>query len=83
MKQPKQMRMCVKCRKRFCQKELLRLQSNGYSLCRFSGRGRSFYVCEECLEQPKTLQTIIKMNKLKPSEHHVSTLKEIWNLWKK
>ncbi|MCH5313836.1 MAG: DUF448 domain-containing protein [Helicobacter sp.] len=83
MKQPKQTRMCVRCRKRFQQKELLRLQSNGYSLCAFSGRGRSFYVCEECLAQPKTFQIIIKMNKLKVSEELIATIKEIWNLWQK
>ncbi|WP_276891700.1 DUF448 domain-containing protein [Helicobacter japonicus] len=83
MKQTKQTRMCIKCRRRFQQKELLRLQNNGYSLCKFSGKGRSFYVCEECLAQPKTFQIIIKMNKLKPSEEHIVQIKEIWNLWKK
>ncbi|WP_295700161.1 MULTISPECIES: DUF448 domain-containing protein [Helicobacter] len=81
MKQPKQTRMCIKCRKRFHQKELLRLQSDGYSLCQFSGRGRSFYVCEECLTQPKTLQIILKINKLKPKQEHIVRLKEIQNLW--
>ncbi|TLD96312.1 DUF448 domain-containing protein [Helicobacter jaachi] len=81
MKQPKQTRMCVKCKKRFYQKELLRLQSDGYSLWSFSGRGRSFYVCAECLEQPKTFQAIIKIKKLKPE--CALHLKEIWNLWRK
>nr|WP_317404957.1 DUF448 domain-containing protein [uncultured Helicobacter sp.] len=83
MKQAKQTRMCVKCRKRFHQKELLRLQCDGYSLCEFSGKGRSFYVCEECLGQPKTLQVILKINKLKPSEEYALRLKEISNQWKK
>lgn len=83
MKQAKQTRMCIKCRKRFQQKELLRLQSDGISLNEFSGAGRSFYVCADCIEQPKTLQIIQKINKLKPSEHHAFKLKEISNQWKK
>ncbi len=83
MKQPKQVRMCIKCRKRLLQQELLRLQSNDNTLRSFSGVGRSFYVCKECLEQPKILHSIIKINKLKPSEAHTESLKEILNLWKK
>lgn len=83
MKQAKQTRMCVKCRCKFHQKELLRLQSDSVSLYKFSGEGRSFYVCGECLEHPKTLQVIQKINKLKPSENHALRLKEIGSLWKK
>ncbi|RDU59432.1 YlxR family protein [Helicobacter marmotae] len=82
MKQPKQTRMCIKCRKRFHQKELLRLQSDGYSLCPFSGKGRSFYVCGGCLEQPNAFEIIFKIKKLKFNEVHVAYAKEIWNLWK-
>ena len=83
MRQAKQTRMCVKCRQRSHQKELIRLQVEGNSLCEFSGNGRSFYVCEACIEQPKTLQAIIKINKLKPSEHLALRLKEIYSQWKK
>ena len=83
MKQAKQTRVCVKCRKRFHQKELLRLQCDGDSLCEFSGKGRSFYVCWECVGQPKTLQVILKINKLKPNENYAVRLKEISNQWKK
>lgn len=83
MKQSKQIRMCIKCRKRFKQKELLRLQCKNDSLCSFSGKGRSFYVCEECIHHSKTLSVIIKINKLKVSEKHALILKEIYNLWEK
>lgn len=83
MRQAKQTRMCIKCRVRFQQKELIRLQSKGNSLCEFSGNGRSFYVCEDCMQQPKTLQIIIKINKLKPSDYHALRLKEIYTQWKK
>ncbi|HCD73752.1 MAG TPA: DUF448 domain-containing protein [Helicobacter sp.] len=83
MRMPKQTRMCIKCRGRFQQKELLRLQNINYSLCEFSGKGRSFYVCEECLAQPKTFQIVIKMNKLQVNEEQIEHIKEIWNLWKK
>lgn len=59
------MRMCVVCRARFHQGELLRLQvkknaQNEPVVCFFGGVGRSFYVCQLCKGTPKTLRSILK-----------------------
>ena len=45
--------MCVSCRKRAYQKELIRFQKNGDSAQAFSGVGRSFYICLDCLKNDK------------------------------
>ena len=46
-------RMCVACRERFEQRSLLRLQCKQQQLLVFSGFGRSFYLCYECIENEK------------------------------
>jgi predicted RNA-binding protein YlxR (DUF448 family) len=46
-------RMCVACRERFEQKLLLRLQCKEQRLSAYSGEGRSFYLCLDCLENEK------------------------------
>ncbi len=45
----KPIRMCIACRKREKQQNLIRLQKDGKNLIRYSGRGRSFYLCTKCL----------------------------------
>jgi predicted RNA-binding protein YlxR (DUF448 family) len=50
---PKQIRMCVVCKKRDKQKNLIRLQCINGNLSLFSGKGRSFYVCKECVNNKK------------------------------
>jgi predicted RNA-binding protein YlxR (DUF448 family) len=47
--------MCISCRERFAQKDLIRLQKNGDKASLFVGVGRSFYVCFECLNSDKHL----------------------------
>ncbi len=44
----KPLRMCIICRKRFYQNELLRFQCKEGEFISFSGEGRSFYFCKEC-----------------------------------
>jgi len=46
----KPIRMCIACRKREKQQELIRLQKDQGNLIRYSGKGRSFYICTKCLE---------------------------------
>jgi len=46
----KPIRMCIACRKREKQQELIRLQKENNSLIWYSGKGRSFYLCTKCLE---------------------------------
>ena len=45
----KPIRMCVACKKRDLQKNLIRLQCKKDDLTYFSGIGRSFYVCYNCI----------------------------------
>ena len=43
-------RMCINCRNRFAQKDLLRLQcEKKFNLKFYSNQGRSFYLCSECI----------------------------------
>jgi len=49
MRKSKPIRMCISCRKREPQKELYRLQKDESRLIKYSGVGRSFYLCKECL----------------------------------
>jgi predicted RNA-binding protein YlxR (DUF448 family) len=53
MKKNLPIRMCVTCRKRELQKNLLRLQNNNGVVCRYTGQGRSFYLCKECIVSDK------------------------------
>ena len=48
-------RMCISCRRREPQKKLIRLQAKDAVLIRYSGAGRSFYLCKECLKNDKHL----------------------------
>ncbi len=52
-------RMCVVCRERLPQKEMLRLQCKNGEFLRFEGIGRSFYLCTNC-KNSKKLDKIIK-----------------------
>jgi len=51
----KPIRMCVNCRVRFFQKDLIRLQKIESEVVAYKGSGRSFYICKECLESSKFL----------------------------
>jgi len=51
----KPIRMCVNCRKRYFQKDLIRLQKVKSEVVAYNGSGRSFYICKECLESSKFL----------------------------
>ena len=58
-------RMCVACRGRFAQDSLKRLQIKDGEVVAFSGFGRSFYLCDSCLQTKnceKILQKIFKIN---------------------
>ena len=57
----KPIRMCVVCRKRFYQDELNRLQCKNHKLIPFSGIGRSFYVCGNCINDKKLIKFISKL----------------------
>ena len=71
MKNGKQIRMCVACKKRDKQNNLIRLQCFNNKLIKFRGSGRSFYVCKNCINSKKFINFISKvcnLNKEKTKE---------------
>jgi predicted RNA-binding protein YlxR (DUF448 family) len=71
--------MCVICRARKLQKELIRLQHKNSSIIPYSGQGRSFYLCSACSSNDKKVRSLIKRFKLsqKAQERLIEYLKEI------
>lgn len=71
-------RMCVSCRQRDSQNQLLRLQCIEGSLVAFNGNGRSFYLCEDCLSnEKKILKSLMRLCKSGDKEKLTNKLKEI------
>jgi len=56
----KPVRMCIVCRTRDLQKNLIRLQCDNQKLISFKGIGRSFYVCKDCISSKKVINYIAK-----------------------
>lgn len=58
-------RMCVVCKKKDEQKKLFRFQIKAAQIAKFSGFGRSYYICGLCLKKDeKVLQKAFsKLNK--------------------
>ena len=67
-------RMCVVCRERIYQDDMHRLQCKNGELIKFSGEGRSFYICKNC-ENSKKLDKIIK--KICKKNINIEKIKEI------
>jgi len=44
-------RMCISCRVRLAQKQMLRLSCKDGELLKYVGYGRSFYICDECIKK--------------------------------
>jgi predicted RNA-binding protein YlxR (DUF448 family) len=71
-------RMCVSCRVRDSQNELLRLQCLEGSLEQFSGNGRSFYICKSCLDDEKrVLKSLMRICRSGQKDKFTIRLKEI------
>ncbi len=71
-------RMCVACRERYEQKSLLRLQCKEQQLTAFSGEGRSFYLCFECVEnEKKATRALARACKRGDMDYLSTQLKEI------
>lgn len=72
------LRMCISCRERDSQNNLLRLQCIDDSVELFSGRGRSFYLCKSCLnEEKKVLKALMRRCKSGDRDKFTIRLKEI------
>ncbi len=72
-------RMCVACRMRQPQKDLLRLKSSENQIMEFDGKGRSFYVCGNCLKngEKKLLKAVSKIkNAPKDVKNIITWIKE-------
>ncbi len=71
-------RMCVSCRERFEQRDLLRLQCESQRLHAFSGTKRSFYLCFECTEnEKKVTRALARACKSGDMKYLSTQLKEI------
>ena len=71
-------RMCISCRDRHPQTTLQRLQCVEGSLLIYSGSGRSFYICKNCLfEEKKVLKALMRECRSGDKEKFTIRLKEI------
>ena len=71
-------RMCISCRDRYEQKLLVRLQCNEGLLEAFNGRGRSFYICKDCLEiEKKVIKSLMRQCRSGEKDKLTNRLKEI------
>jgi predicted RNA-binding protein YlxR (DUF448 family) len=52
--------MCISCRKRESQNDLIRLQLHERQVVPFSGTGRSFYLCPACASDTKRMRGTAK-----------------------
>ncbi len=69
-------RTCIACRKKQDKKLLIRLQCSEKKLTSFIGTGRSFYICEACLEDTKKLEKSL-YRYCKNKDDYIMELKEI------
>ena len=72
------LRMCVSCRQRDSQSNLLRFQCIDGNIDQFKGRGRSFYVCKNCLtEERKLSKALMRQCRSGDKDKLMNKLKEI------
>jgi len=72
-------RMCLQCRQRSPQGDLIRLQCKDKKIQAFDGIGRSQYVCLTCIENPKLVKQLAGRCKCAKDSHEeiISLLKEL------
>ncbi|MDL0087965.1 DUF448 domain-containing protein [Campylobacter gastrosuis] len=71
-------RTCVLCRLKFSQSALYRYRYNGKNLEYGKGKGRSFYLCGDCLKKDEKIVKKILDRHTKGANLDVSSLKEIF-----
>ena len=72
------LRMCVSCRQRDSQSNLLRLQCIDGNIDIFKGRGRSFYLCKNCLKEERKLsKSLMRQCRSGEKDKLMNKLKEI------
>ncbi len=71
-------RMCICCRERDFQKNMLRLQCIDSNIEVFNGVGRTFYLCDNCLnDDKKLLRCLMRQCKSGDKEKLLNKIKEI------
>jgi len=71
-------RMCLSCRERDIQSSLLRLCCSDGELSSFDGSGRSFYFCQDCLNDDKKIsKSLMRQCRSGDREKLMNKLKEI------
>jgi len=72
------LRMCISCRQRDSQSNLLRFQCLDGNIDQFKGRGRSFYVCKNCLKEERKLsKALMRQCRSGEKDKLMNKLKEI------
>jgi predicted RNA-binding protein YlxR (DUF448 family) len=74
MKKSQPIRMCIMCRKRDKQSNLIRLKYQDNLVVPYDGMGRSFYLCADCANNQKKLKGISK--RYKQSDQYIISLIE-------
>jgi len=70
-------RTCVSCRNKQNQDTLNRLQCINKKLQLFTGFGRSFYICNNCIDETKRLEKAL-FRHCKNKDNYIVQLKEIF-----
>ena len=78
MKKTEPIRMCIACRSRYPQNTLIRLRQDGDTILAFDGKGRSFYLCVDCVKNEKKVKGLVKRFK-QNEERFTKLLKELMN----
>ena len=71
-------RTCISCRNKIEQERLNRFQCIKKQIIAYSGIGRSFYICLDCLNQSKQLEKALYRH-CKNKDEYIVQLKEILN----
>lgn len=70
-------RTCIACRAKIAQNLLNRLQCKDKKLTPFTGTGRSFYVCDECLKDDNKLEKALYRH-CRNKDNYIVQLREIF-----
>jgi len=78
MKKLQPIRMCIACRSRHPKNTLIRLRQDDTTIIASDGKGRSFYLCLECVNNEKKVKGLVKRFK-QDIEQFTKLLKELMN----
>jgi len=78
MKNSQPTRMCITCRSRHPQNTLIRLKQEEDEIVAYDGKGRSFYLCDVCVNNDKKINGLVKRFK-QDKERFIKLLKELSN----